>query len=150
MNEAATTLASRWKRFGGGLIDGVVSMAIMVPIMLTTDVPQQPFRGQPMTFGEQATLFVVGWVVFLVLNGYLLYKRGQTIGKVAVKTKIIDLNGNLPSFGKLIVLRYFILGLVVQIPIVGSLAGLVDGLLIFGKERRCLHDYMAGTRVINA
>jgi uncharacterized RDD family membrane protein YckC len=86
----------------------------------------------------------------LALNGYLLFKRGQTIGKVAVKTRIVDLSGNIPHFGKLLVLRYLVPALVAQIPIVGSLTILVDILFIFGKEHRCLHDYLAGTRVIDA
>jgi len=37
--------------------------------------------------------------------------------------------------------------------ILGSLVGfinLLDSLLIFGKERRCLHDYLAGSIVVNA
>lgn len=28
--------------------------------------------------------------------------------------------------------------------------GLVDALFIFGEERRCLHDWVAGTRVVKA
>jgi len=39
--------------------------------------------------------------------------------------------------------------LVSQVPQVGGLIGLVDILFIFGKERRCLHDLLAGTRVVN-
>lgn len=150
MNEVPSNLASRWRRLGGALIDGLISMVIIVPIMLATGVLQAAFSGEGMTIGQQAAFFVVGWVVFLILNGYLLLNRGQTIGKVAVKTRIVDLSGNIPSFGKLLVLRYLILGLVAQIPIIGSLAGLVNALFIFGKERRCLHDHMAGTRVVEA
>ena len=87
--------------------------------------------------------------MFLILNGYLLFKRGQTIGKVVVKTRIVDLNGNIPSFGKLIVLRYLIFALVSSlIPIIGPFVGL-EVFLIFFKERRCLHDYIAGTRVVD-
>jgi uncharacterized RDD family membrane protein YckC len=150
MNEAVADLASRWARLGGALIDGLIAMVICVPIMFATGVLQQAFRGQAMSLGQQAAFFVVGFLVFLILNGYLLLKRGQTIGKVVVKTRIVDLTGNIPDFGKLLVLRYLVLGLVSQIPIIGGLGGLVNALWIFGKERRCLHDYIAGTRVINA
>ncbi len=150
MNEVETKLASRWKRLGGMMLDGVISMVIIFPLMLVTGVLQRAFSGEGMTIGQQAAFYVVGWVVFLILNGYLLVNRGQTIGKVAVKTKIVDLQGNIPSFGKLLLLRYLVFGLVAQIPIVGNLAGLVNALFIFGKERRCLHDYIAGTRVVEA
>jgi uncharacterized RDD family membrane protein YckC len=143
-------LASRWARLGGALIDGSIALAIMLPIMLVTEVLQQIFRKEPLTLGQQAALFVVGWLVFLMLNGYLLFRRGQTIGKVAVNTRIVDLTGKIPDFGKLLVLRYLVLGLASQIPIIGGFVGLVDALCIFGDERLCLHDYTAGTRVINA
>ncbi len=150
MNEVETRLASRWKRLGGVILDGVISMVTIIPLMLVTGMYQRAFRGEGMTIGQKFAFFVVGWVIFLILNGYLLANRGQTIGKVAVKTKIVDLQGNIPSFGKLLLLRYLVLSLVAQIPIVGTLAGLVNALFIFGKERRCLHDYMAGTRVVEA
>lgn len=150
MNEIETKLASRWKRLGGALIDAVISMVILVPLMIVTGVFQRVYRGEGMTTGQQASFFIIGWVIFLILNGYLLAKRGQTIGKVAMKTKIVDLQGNIPSFGKLLVLRYLVFGLVGQIKVVGSFAGLVNALFIFGEERRCLHDYLAGTRVVEA
>ncbi len=150
MNEVTSNLASRWKRVGGVLIDGMISLVILVPIMLATGVLQRSFKGQKMTIGEQLGFAAAGWVLFLAINGYLLFHKGQTIGKLAVKTKIVDLDGNVPSFGKLLLLRYFILGVVAQIPFIQFMVGLVDAVFIFGKERRCLHDYMAGTRVVNA
>lgn len=148
MNEVALNLASRWKRLGGAMIDGVISSAIIVPIMVATGVLHRLVSGESMTIGQQAAFFVVGWIIFLLLNGYLLFNRGQTIGKVALKTKIVDLNGNVPNFGKLLVFRYLSLGVISQVLIVGGLAGLVNVLFIFGKERRCVHDHLAGTRVV--
>jgi hypothetical protein len=35
------------------------------------------------------------------------------------------------------------------IPFVGNFVGLVDALMIFGEDHRCLHDRIAGTRVIS-
>lgn len=150
MDELTPNLASRWKRLGGGLIDSLLSMIIMGPIMLATGVLQMALRGEAMSIGQQAVLFAAGWLVFLALNGYLLMNRGQTIGKLVLRTRIVDLSGNVPNFGKLLILRYLIVGLAGQIPILGSIAVIVNALFIFGKERRCLHDYMAGTRVIEA
>ena len=132
------------------MIDGLISTAILFPIMSATGVFKRAFGGEGMTLGQHATFFVIGWIVFLILNGYLLLNRGQTIGKVAMKTKIVDISGNIPNFGKLLALRYLVIGLIAQIPVIGSLMGLVDALAIFYKERRCVHDYIASTWVVEA
>ena len=150
MNQVGMNLASRWKRLGGAILDGLISMAILIPLMLVTGIFQRSFGEEGMTMGQRVVCFTAGWAVFLILNGYLLKNRGQTIGKIIVKTKIVDLNGNLPSISKIIVFRYLILGFVEQIPTLGGLVALVNALFIFGKDRRCLHDYMAGTRVVDA
>ncbi len=117
--------------------------------MSLTGVLQHTFSGQPLTLAQQIFLFVGGWVIFLSLNGYLLYHEGKTIGKAMTKMRIVDQYGDVPSFGKLLGLRYFVLGLIGQIPFVGGLLSIVDVLFIFGQDRRCLHDYLAGTWVIN-
>jgi uncharacterized RDD family membrane protein YckC len=39
---------------------------------------------------------------------------------------------------------------VVLLPTVGPFAGLIDVLFIFLKDRRCLHDHIAGTVVVRA
>ncbi len=150
MSEELTNLASRWRRLGGALIDGVVMVVIITPIMLISGVLQQTATGQAMSLGQQAAFGALGFGIFLAVNGYFLFKKGQTIGKMALKMRIVDLNENLPAFGKLIVMRYLVFGLIGQIPLIGGLAGLVNVCFIFGKDRRCLHDYLAGTRVINA
>ena len=36
------------------------------------------------------------------------------------------------------------------IPVIGSLVGLIDALLIFRDNRRCLHDNIADTMVVVA
>jgi uncharacterized RDD family membrane protein YckC len=149
MNDASIDLASRGKRLGGVLIDGLILMVILVPVILATGVLQQAFAGRQVTIGQQVTYGLLGTVVFLLLNGYLLATRGKTIGKVAVGTRIVDLQGQLPPLGKLLVLRYFIPWMAGTIPIVGGLFSLIDALFIFGRERRCIHDHLAGTRVVN-
>jgi len=150
MEEATINLASRWKRLGGSLIDAIIELVILFPVMIATGIWEKSLRVEGLTLSQQAVYFAISLAVFLALNGYLLHAKGQTIGKTVVKTKIVDLNGNLLPFGKLIVLRYLIPWLIAAIPIVGGLFVVVNMLFIFGAERRCVHDYIAGTRVINA
>ena len=149
INAISLNMASRWKRLAGAIIDGIVSGMIMVIIMYQMGLLQKTFERVPFTISEKIYIFIIGWLIFLVIQGYLLFKRGQTIGKALVSTKIVDLNGNIPNFGKIFFLRYFIFGLIGQIPFVGGLFNIADVLFIFGAERRCIHDYLAGTVVIN-
>jgi len=148
-NEIYPNLASLDKRLVGAIIDAAITLAILFPIWYSTGLFQKISNGQSMTTSEEIIYFIVGLVIFLILQGYLLYKRGQTIGKVIVKTKIIDLNGNIPNLGKLIVLRYFFFSFVFQIPFIGRIVCFADIIFIFGKEHRCLHDYLAGTIVVD-
>ncbi len=100
--------------------------------------------------GEVVLMGLLGMVVFFVLNSYLLINKGQTIGKLALDTQIVSVeNENLLPFGKLIGLRYVPLWVVSQVPFVGAIVGLANALFIFRSDKRCLHDLLAGTKVIN-
>jgi len=143
------TLASRGKRLGGALIDTLVSLAVGVPILLLTGVLQDLLSGRGWTWNEEAIFLLFGLVVFTIVHGYLLHRSGQTVGKFIVKTRIVDLQGEKPHLTKLLSLRYCLPSLFVLVPIVGNFFGLIDALFIFGRDRRCLHDLLAGTQVIN-
>ncbi len=53
------------------------------------------------------------------------------------------------SITKLIGLRYLPLSIAVLIPYVGMIFVFIDPLFIFREERRCIHDFIAGTKVVN-
>jgi len=150
-------LATRAKRFLGSLIDAAVVAIPIVIIVIAAMIaairagqidPEQITLVQQTVIG--VVFFIAYWLLFLLLNGYILFTRGQTIGKVLMSTRIVNLSGNIPSFGKLVVLRYLIPGFAMEIPCIGTVFWLIDCLFIFGQERRCVHDYIAGTKVINA
>ncbi len=90
----------------------------------------------------------IGLGVFVALHGYLLATRGQTIGKVVMKTKIVTESGEQLPFAELYLKRYFILQAISLIPFVGMFVGIIDALFIFRSNRKCLHDDIAGTKVI--
>ena len=47
-------------------------------------------------------------------------------------------------------MRYVLPTLIAALPCIGPLFSLVDALTIFRDERRCLHDDMADTIVVNS
>jgi len=88
--------------------------------------------------------------VFLLLNGYLLAKYGQTVGKKLVGTRIVShVDERILPLGRVFGLRYLPLSIIAQIPVVGGFVGIIDGLFIFRKDKRCIHDLIAGTKVVN-
>jgi len=100
------------------------------------------------TIIEEVYFFILLQMLYFLLNGYLLYMKGQTLGKKIMKIKIIQLNGELPPLFKIYGIRYFAINLIYSIPIIGTLFQIVDVLFIFRNDRRCIHDFLAGTKVI--
>ncbi len=142
-------LASRWARLGASIIDTVIMMAITIPVMMVSGVFTDAMSGKQPGLMFSLMMLVISLVAFVLIHGKFLIDRGQTIGKMAVGIKIVDLNGNIPSVGDYLK-RYAVFFLPAQVPLIGSLFAIVNVLFIFGKEKRCIHDLAAGTRVLNA
>ena len=65
-----------------------------------------------------------------------------------MKTQIVSDSGQPLNFGELYLKRYLVIQLLAILPFIGGLIGLIDTLLIFRSSRKCLHDDIAGTKVI--
>lgn len=141
-------LAGRWLRLAGSLIDGVIHIAIIMPMMYFGGffdyIGKQP-KPDPGT-----TLFwsVIGFGVLVLVQGYPLLTDGQTWAKKWLGMKIVDRDGRKPGFARILGLRYMPGQVAALIPFVGPFYGILNALFIFGDERRCLHDWIAGTRVV--
>ncbi|MFK8028666.1 MAG: RDD family protein [Gammaproteobacteria bacterium] len=148
-DSAPGELASRWRRFFGSLIDGLLIGVITIPLVLMTGYFERASTASQ-TLLETALMGIAGLAIFLALNGYLLSTKGQTIGKLLVRTQIVSFDdGRLLPLAKLIGLRYVPLWVVGQVPVVGQIASLVDALFIFRSDKRCVHDLIANTKVVN-
>jgi uncharacterized RDD family membrane protein YckC len=146
----AGELAGRWTRLGAAFIDGLLALLIFWIISLFTpfSIFRPELRGGMMTVLIQNTL--IGFVIFLLLHGYLLQTRGQTIGKMLLHVRIVRTDGSKATLVRLAGLRYFANSVIALIPVVGWLYGLVDALMIFRDSRKCLHDNIADTIVVKA
>jgi uncharacterized RDD family membrane protein YckC len=165
---ATSDLATRWSRFVGAFVDGLIYMVVFAPVffgIFTATLAQTHAGAGPVAPGERpsgfamfaaaGTLGLVSGVLVLVLmivNWVLLTKRGQTIGKIAAGTRVVMLDGSRAPFGRVVALRAWPLFLLQYVPIlaksIGPILGIVDILFIFRKDRRCLHDLVAGTKVV--
>lgn len=72
----------------------------------------------------------------------------QTVGKAALGIKIVTMDDRNADFGRIVARRLLPVVLMTMIPVVGSLLRLLDDAAIFGNGRRCIHDRLAGTRVV--
>jgi uncharacterized RDD family membrane protein YckC len=144
--------ASRGARFGGALLDGLFASLVIFPFRYFSGILSKILEtGGAYDFGIQLKVGLVGIVTLLVLQGYLLHQSGQTIGKRIVGTRIVAVDDNriLPLW-KIFVLRYLTTSIAGQIPVIGGFYGLIDALFVFRADKRCLHDLIAGTKVVNA
>ena len=87
---------------------------------------------------------------YLVVHGWLLFSRSQTLGKALLGIMIVDNNSGEPaSFWTLILLRLWALPLIYLLALpAAAIIPLLDQAFIFGKSRRCLHDYLCRTTVV--
>ena len=142
-------LAGRFARFAAAMVDGILIFAFWVLISIATE-----FMGRTM----DARVGVLDILTMLIVHGYLLFSRGQTIGKLLTNIQIVDYrSGRLLPFRRVFVLRHlWLVPLQVVVFVipgqiddrVANIVALIGVLMIFGVERRCLHDYIAGSKVV--
>ncbi len=94
---------------------------------------------------------IVEMSIFFSINGYFLYTRGQTLGKMALNIVIVDSRTySLPTMPTLIAFRYlpFWISLLIMVLVLVVFV-IVDGCFLFGSDRRALHDRFARTVVVD-
>ena len=141
--------APRELRAGGVTIDSVAAAAAIglsiAPLLIAGELSSG--ENTPLTAAGWA-FFLAGIAAFLGAQAYFVATRGQSVGKMVVGTKIVQMDGSPTSFVKGVLLRSWLVTLVANIPIVGYLFATVDVLMIFNADCRCLHDRLAGTQVV--
>ena len=153
--------ASLGARFSGKLID----VLIMIPLGLvigigyafvsppkdiavekTSDLFSMGATGYG--YGEALLLAVLGMAAYIGIQWTFWASTGQSIGKKVMKTQVVNLDGSQASAKTIALKRYAIMSLIANVPVAGSLVSLIGVLLIFRRDRNCLHDDIAKTRVV--
>jgi len=141
-------LATRGSRLLASIIDGFTIMIVTVPIMYFTGGFDGVTEGIEPSFTYTIAIGILGLAIFMVINLRFLKKSGQTVGKKAVGIKVVTMDGELPTLGNHFIKRYSVYFLPGQIPLAGQFFSMLNVLFIFGKNKRCIHDYVAGTKVV--
>jgi uncharacterized RDD family membrane protein YckC len=144
-------LAERSSRLGAAIVDGLIFGAMVyTPLILgmvgsaaAADAAGQPnapilLVGMGLTFAA-----VVVWIYMTVKQ---MGATGQSLAKKYFNIKVVRSDGSQASLSNLIWKRNVLNWLISIIPIYG----LIEVLFIFGEDRKCLHDKIADTIVVEA
>jgi uncharacterized RDD family membrane protein YckC len=167
------SLAESWQRLVARLIDFLVLAVIMSPLWIVffswyfhkvldmiPDNPDDPaamdrFRDQLMNtelrlMGYSLLFGLIGATISFAYDGFQHAKWGQTLGKRAMKIKVVARSDRAPLSTSAAVKRSALYAFGPQVPGIGSIFGLLDSLwLLWDKpHRQCLHDKVADTVVI--
>jgi uncharacterized RDD family membrane protein YckC len=132
--------AERGTRWWARFVDQLLWMVAALPAALVVVVTKEPF-------GWVLSLLVV---IFIGYQWYLISTTGQTLAKKWMGVKVVKMDGSPCGFVSGVVLRELVLLGAGFIPFIGKVVGFVDAVMIFGEPRRCMHDLLAGTKVVLA
>ena len=126
-------LAGWWTRVGATIIDGLIVGVVSLVLLVALGV-----RGRGLSFADEGLMFVYAFILLGVV-------RAQTVGMMALGTRVVDANTGGPigfsrSFGRAAVY------LLLAITIVG---GLIDILWpLWDRRNQTLHDKAIGSVLI--
>lgn len=141
--------ASLGKRFQAMVIDVVIMMVCIFPFAQNQGLMEiaETQGAIPPELALKLVLFQL--MMFFILHGFLLHQYGQTIGKRIIGIAIVTLDNQKPAFLPLIAQRYISQWLMGMVPVLGIFLRLADVLAIYRADRRCIHDHLAKTKVID-
>jgi uncharacterized RDD family membrane protein YckC len=152
--------AGRWTRLGAKLVDGMLYVLCLMPIMRPMLNTSSSNGSYAFSFSDMVNLAgspdttladKLPVVVIVLLQILLLSTLGQTIGKLLFRIRIVrNRTGGKAGFVHAFLLRSVIVESIKFIPVIGVIFALVDVCFIFRDDRRCVHDLIADTRVVDA
>lgn len=144
-------LATLSERFLGAFMDGLIGLVVAIPLWFAfyfLGVFRSWAEMGQIGFGFTLLLTVIHFPLYMAVQWKSLKATGQTLGKKIAKTRIVTMDGRKPEMNDLVFKRYAFVTVLSLVPKAGGVLSLVDALLVFKADRRCLHDMVAGTQVV--
>jgi uncharacterized RDD family membrane protein YckC len=143
VDSTQTQLAGIGRRFAAVWIDGMVIGLPLMIIMMAVLIPAMVANK-----GEGAPPTWMNWAGYATTPFYIIYEalmlkaRGQTLGKMALRIKVVQPGGQAltsgQAWGRAVVRGIFI-----------SFLAIINYITaLFTKEKLCVHDMAAKTRVV--
>ena len=144
--------ASRRRRLFATLIDMALVPTLTIVLVMVTGIVEDASDYQNNWWMLWTLLLAIA--SYLILNGYGLWTRGQTLGKRALGIAIVD-HQTPPSdprpapLWKLIFLRAWFFPMLFLLPLPWlCLLPIIDQAAIFTADKRCVHDRLCATQVV--
>ena len=141
-------LADRGTRWFARFIDGLLSLVFVIPVFWWLFASDTLSMRELQRNSFIGLYFYAGALPLAIYQWYLLSRTGQTLGKKWLRIRVVKTDGSPVDFVSGVLLREWVTAGIGFIPCIGPLINLVGILMIFGQEQRCLHDHIAGTKVI--
>lgn len=151
-------LASPWARLGAWFLDNVFAFVCCLPgcLVVGFSVLAEALTNRN-SFAETVgnsnllglVLMMTGGLVVLVVQVWMLCARGQSVGKRLLGIRIVRFGDHSnPGFVGSVLMRMIVPGFIQMVPVLGFVFFVVDVLFIFRDDHRCVHDLIAGTKVV--
>ncbi len=130
-----------WIRFVAVVVDGIALWIVNFAIQTVTNTRITNPYNMGLVMSSIGINFLISTAISLFYEAFFLVQYGATPGKMILKLKVITPDGGRITWGRAVG-RYFakiLSGITLMIGYI--MAG-------FDPEKRALHDYIAGTRVI--
>ena len=167
--EQGAPLADRGTRLGAAILDNLITgIPILIAVIIGVAVsigngrasgvfghPENPpppdvVLRQFVPLITAIGMGALGALGIAIFQCYRIATTGQSLAKKWLSIRIVNLDGSPVNFGSGVGMRGILPWFILWVPYVGSIFWLVDILMIFRDDRRCLHDLMAGTKVVVA
>ena len=137
-------LATVGRRFAAIWIDRMIFTVSGIAVIITGALFQKTGDSDSATFIAAMVAGVsVIFIGYIIYEGLMLSSRGQTLGKMALKIKVVRPDGSPITTGQAWG-RSVLRGIMVHVL---SLLNYIPAMAT--KEKTCIHDLVAGTRVVN-
>ncbi|AKF85009.1 hypothetical protein MFUL124B02_08405 [Myxococcus fulvus 124B02] len=138
---AAPELATRRARLAASLVDGAALLLppLLLGVLRSLAIPEEEAMHAPVVYAPA--------LLVLFVQASLIRGTGASLGKRLLGIRVVRRDGRPAEVWRIALLRN-----VLPLALCGycSWLGLVDALFCVGEDRRCLHDWVAGTRVVKA
>ena len=161
--EQVFTLGGKVERLAAYLIDSLIAFISIIPLVSQFDASlfydtsinsSTAFSIDSLienTNNSTLGIFLILIILQFIIQGYLITTRGQSIGKIVMSLRIVNsIDGTNPGFIKAFLVRFILTQIITSIPYIGFIYIFADPLFIFRSDRRCIHDLMANTIVVES